>query len=157
MIYKVPIHIPHPNLPGFSNQWLSPNQRSFPALANNRAPIWKSAWSKWLWSHSMILTQIIKVIIFISSSVTAEMALWWIRPRAGVRVPEHSFEGHFLFDKMFICFEFMRSDSKLRWFVIYSLGGIFSIHFIDKLREISKSPWALHWGVFLNEKDCEGG
>ena len=144
MIYKVLIHIPHPNLPGFSNLWRSqPIRGSFPNLANNRASIWKSAWSKWLWSHSMIFTQIIKVIIFTSSSVTAEMALWWIWPHDGVRKPEHSFEWHFLFDKMFICLEFMRSDSKLRWFVIYFLGGIFSFHFIDELWPISKSPRVL--------------
>ena len=151
MIYKVLIHILHPNLPGFSNLWRSqPIRGSFPNLANNRASIWKSAWSKWLWSHSMIFTQIIKVIIFTSSSVTAEMALWWIWPHDGVREPEQSFEGHFLFDKMFICLEFMRSDSKLRWFVIYFLGGVFSFHFIDELWPISKSPRALSTGVSTN-------
>ena len=120
------------------------NRRIAPGfVVNMRASIWKSPWSKWLWPHSMIFTQIIKVVIFITSSVTAEMALWWIWPHDGVRKPEHSFEWHFLFDKMFICLEFMRSDSKLRWFVIYFLGGVFSFHFIDELWPISKSPRVL--------------
>ena len=144
MIYKVLIHILHPNLSGVLDWCSQPIRGSIRSKligpSNRRASIWKSAWSKWLWAHSMIFAQIIKVIIFLSSSVIgSDGDVIRKQPLEGVREPEHSFKRDFLFDKMFICSEFMRSDSELWWFIIYFLRWIFGIHFIDELRAISKS------------------
>ena len=78
------------------------------------------------------------------------------RPHDGVRESEHSFEGQFICNKIFIWFELMRSDSKLRRFIIYFLRWSFSVHFFNKLRAFSNGYFKLERSGSWKTHGCFG-
>ena len=100
-------------------------------FASSRASFWKSSWSEWLWSQSMIFTQIVKVIVF--NHVHLSPINYRTFLPLSIGKSELSFEGHFSCNKMLVGFEFIRPDSKLRRFIVHFLGRFATIHFINQL------------------------